>query len=62
LERKINRSIGNKTFDEKKESYKKSRYTLVKEIAKNNSWNIDKINAKANDDYEKLKNFIFVEK
>jgi hypothetical protein len=62
LERNINRSIGKKCFEDKKTAkngYKESEFVSVQNIIKREKWTIDDIKTRANEQYEKIKQFMF---
>ena len=60
LERKINRAIGAKRFEEKKKNYQESsQYVSVQEIVKVESWGRKEIEDRATNEWRKLEEFIF---
>lgn len=58
LENSINRSIQNKPFSKKQESYKKSSYSLFKELAEYKEWTIENIYKRKEQEVVAIYNYI----
>lgn len=64
LEYDINRSIGNSTFNEKKEKqnnrrcYTDSNYACVKKIIGNTTWDIENIENRKIEEVQRIKDFL----
>ena len=59
LEYSINRSIGNNGFEKKKESYKKSKFTTVKQLATKTIWNKQEAEIRRDQEVEKITDFLY---
>ena len=61
LEYSLNRSIGNKTFSEKKNSYAQSEYQSIKALLPYQKWEVDEISRRLDQQYKKIVAFIWGE-
>ena len=59
LERKINRSIQDDTFTQKKVGYKNSKYYSICDIRKNEKWDEDEIRERMNQEVARIMAYLF---
>ncbi len=59
LERNINRSISNKPFEEKKNSYTKSNFKSVKDLLQQPSWEVKDAENRRKMEVEKIEKFLY---
>lgn len=59
LEQNINRSISNNVFVDKKVEYKKSVFNIVRNISKNEKWNLDEGEKRLDIEYKKITDYLF---
>ncbi|MBN2825120.1 MAG: DUF262 domain-containing protein, partial [Campylobacterales bacterium] len=59
LEQKINRSISNKPFEEKKNRYRKSDFKSVKDLSQQPSWEINDAKNRREKEVEKIEKFLY---
>lgn len=59
LEYDINRSIGCQIFNEKRDSYRKSKYATVNKIAQKNQWSLQDVMQRRKEEIVKISKYLF---
>ena len=59
LESEINRSIQNKSFEEKRKEYQKSKYFSIQAISSKEKWTEEEIISRRDDEVSKILEYLY---